>query len=262
MVLPKLQRLLTNPNSGIFEIVELVRLDAGLASRIIHISNSAWFGRGASCETIEQAVNRVGFHNVQRLVATAAVSTVVARSLSAYSLDDKAMWKESVSCAMAAELLATRVGEDAAEAYTIGLLHAVGRVAINDFVRGAMPSWQLSDEGFPGEHSVAESSRLGFTQADVGASMLKNWEFGSPDIEPIRAQYAPLAVNKPFDRMAAVLHGARMLRTIVCYPEIDRPVRPDTHVLDMLRMTESELLGFIPDLRAQLTLAKQMTELK
>ena len=93
MVLPRLQRLLTNPNSGLFEIVELVRLDTALTARVIQISNSPWFGRGANCQTIEEVVNRVGFHQVHRLVATAAASTVVEKTLLVYGLDDKAMWR-------------------------------------------------------------------------------------------------------------------------------------------------------------------------
>ena len=132
MVLPRLQRLLADPNAGLFQVVELVRLDSALTARVVQMSNSAVFGRGSKCGTIEEAVNRVGFHEVHRLVATAAASAVVVQSLSAYGLDDKAMWKESIACAFAAELLASRAGEDSAEAYTVGLLHAVGRVAINN----------------------------------------------------------------------------------------------------------------------------------
>jgi HD-like signal output (HDOD) protein len=262
MVLPRLQRLLTNPNSGLFDIVELVRLDTALTARIIQISNSPWFGRGAACQTIEEAVNRVGFHQVHQLVATAAASTVVEKSLPVYGLDDKAMWRASVACAFAAELLAAHIREDAAEAYTIGLLHAVGRVAIDNYLRGRMPAIELTDAGFPLEHSNAEQAQFGFSQVDVGAQMLKNWEFGPLAVEAIRSQYAPLEALLPYDRMAAVIYGARMLRTVVCQGDEGKPVRADAAVLDSLRMTETELLGFIPDLRAQMTKARQMTELR
>jgi HD-like signal output (HDOD) protein len=262
MVLPRLQRLLTNPNSGLFEIVELVRLDTALTARVIQISNSPWFGRGANCQTIEEVVNRVGFHQVHRLVATAAASTVVEKTLLVYGLDDKAMWRTSVACAFAAELLAVRIGEDVAEAYTIGLLHAVGRVAIDNYARGKMPTIVLGDAGFPLEYSVAEQAQLGLSQADVGAWMLKNWEFGPVAVEAIRSQYAPLEALLPYDRMAAVLYGARMLRTVVCQTGEAQSVRADSAVLEVLRLTETELLGYVPDLRAQMTKARQVTEMR
>lgn len=262
MVLPRLQRLLADPNAGLFEVVELVRLDPALTARVVQVSNSAWFGRGSACGTIEEAVNRVGFHEVHRLVATAAASAVVVQSLSAYGLDDKAMWRESVACAFAAELLAARAGEDTAEAYTIGLLHAVGRVAINNHALASVPTVHLTDAGFPDEQSAEEYSWLGFTQADAGACMLQNWEFGPTMIEPLRAQYRPLQAAAPHDRMASVLYSARMLRTIVCRKEREREVRADAAVLAKLRLTETELLGVLPDLHEQLAKAKQMTDLR
>jgi len=262
MILPRLQRLLTNPNSGLFEIVELVRLDTALTARVIQVSNSPWFGRGAACQTIEEAVNRVGFHQVHRLVATAAVSTVMEKSLSAYGLDDKTVWRASVACAFAAEMLAAHVGEDVAEAYTIGLLHTVGRVAVDDFLRGRMSSIELTDVGFPHDYSAAEQAQLGFSQAEVGATMLKNWDFGPLAVETLRSQYVPLEALLPYDRMAAVLYGARLLRTVVCQIRDGPLVRADVAVLETLRMTETELLGYVPDLRAQLTKARQMTEMR
>jgi HD-like signal output (HDOD) protein len=261
MVLPRLQRLLTNPNSGLFEIVELVRLDTALTARVIQVSNSAWFGRGASCRTIEEAVNRVGFHQVHQLVATAAVSTVIGKPLSVYGLDDKAMWRNSVACAFAAELLAAHIREDVAEAYTIGLLHEVGRVAVDSYLGGKMPPVQLADAGFPNDYSATERSQLGFSHAEVGACMLKNWDFGPLAIEALRSQYAPLEALLPYDRMAAVLYGARLLRTVVCQGGEGPPIRADVAILETLCMTETELLGQVPDLRAQLTKARQLTEL-
>jgi HD-like signal output (HDOD) protein len=262
MILPRLQRLLTNPNSGLFEIVELVKLDSALTARVIQVSNSAWFGRGASCQTIEDAVNRVGFHQVHRLVATAAVSTVVGKALTVYGLDDKAMWRDSVACAFAAEFLAAHIREDVAEAYTIGLLHLVGRVAIDNHLRAKRPVIQLTEENFPNDFNGAERTQLGFCQADVGSCMLKRWDFGPLAIEALRSQYTPLEALLPYDRMAAVLYGARLLRTIVCHDGEGLPIRADAAVLEILRMTETELLGLVPDLRAQMTKAKQITEMR
>jgi HD-like signal output (HDOD) protein len=262
MVLPRLQRLLTNPNSSLFDIVELVRLDTGLTARIIQISNSAWFGRGEHCQTLEEAVNRVGFHQAHQLVATAAASAVIEKSLPVYGLDSKTMWRSSVACAFAAELLAAQIREDVAEAYTIGLLHAVGKVAVDSYFRGRMPVVSLSDDGFPLEYTVSEKAQLGFTQADVGACMLKNWDFGPLAVEAIRSQYAPSEALLPYDRMAAVIYGARLLRTVVCQGGEGQPIRADVGALDSLRMTETELFGFIPDLRALMTKARQITEIR
>jgi len=260
MVLPRLQKLLRDPNSGLFDVVELVKLDGALTARVIHMSNSAMFGRGGVCSTLDEAVNRVGFNEVHRLVATAAASAVVVQSLSAYGLDDKDMWRESISCAFAAELLARRVGEDPAEAYTIGLLHAIGRVAVNNHALASVGAPKLASTGFPDESSAVEYSWLGFTQADAGACMLKNWEFGITAVEVLRAQYIPLQAPEPLLKMSAVIHCARMLRTIVCETREEAPpVRMAEGITQMAGLEEAEMIELIPELRESLLRARQLT---
>ena len=259
-VLPRLQRLLADPNSSLFSIVELARLDASLTARMIRMSNSAWFGRGAACQTVEDAVNRVGFREVSRLVATAAAASIV-QPISLYGMDATAVWRETVACAFAAELLAARAGQDLAAAYTIGLLHTVGRTAINHYGIGVHKPGPLATTGFPAEYSAAEVAWLGYHQGTVAAYMLRKWEFTPAMIEPIRWQYDPLRAPVPYDMLAAVLYAARLLRSVICAGGAATPPRADPEILGRLQMTETELLGLLGALHEQLFKASQLTEL-
>lgn len=259
-VLPQLERLLADPNSSLFEIMELVRLDAALTSKVIRLSNSVYFGRGATCQTLADAVNRMGFREVHRLVATAAAATLV-RRLEVYGLEPNAAWKESVACAFAAEMLAARVGEDLQAAYIIGLLHSVGRAAINHHLAQGGPAPVFENRGFPDEFRMAEVARMGSDQAEVGARMMLAWDFEPSVVEPIRWQYRPLGAAVRHHRMAAVLHGARFLRSVVCAGDAAGPTRADPAVLTIIRTTETELLGLLPELHTELHHARQLTEL-
>jgi HD-like signal output (HDOD) protein len=259
-VLARLQRLLSDPVSSLEGVADLIRLDAALTTRVIQISNSVWFGRGEPSRTIEDAVSRVGFREVYRLVAVMATNAVVASRLVVYGRDAGMMWQESVVCAYAAEMLADRLGEDFAVAYTAGLLHAAGRQAIDQYLlasAGRPP--RLNDEGFPHDFSGAEFARLGFTQADVGAAMLSKWDFAPAIVEPIRYQYAPLDAEEPHAAMAAILYGARMLRTIVCQQQDPESLSADPEVLHVLRLTLVEVAAFQPELQAQLKRAQKLT---
>lgn len=261
-VLARLQRLLSDPNSGLDDIAELIRLDAALTTRVIQISNSVWFGRGTPCRTIGDAVNRVGFREVYHLVAVVASGAIVAQPLAAYTRDATTMWHESISCAFAAEMLADRLAEDTAVAYTAGLLHSIGRLAINKFALAQGPALKpFADEHFPRDHSSAEFLLLGFTQADVAACMLKKWDFAKTITEPIREQYEPLEAQEPHDRMAAILYGARMLRSVICHKQEFGESAEEDEVLNHLRMSREELLAFAPSLQTQLNRAHQMTKL-
>jgi HD-like signal output (HDOD) protein len=259
-VLLRLQQLLSDVNSGLDDIAGLIRLDSAMTTRVIQISNSAWFGRGGGVRTIEEAVNRVGFREVYHLVSVAASSALVAQSLTVYGRDAVMTWKESIACAFAAESLAERLGEDTAIAYMNGLLHAIGRLAFNTHLPtiAGDPTRTLADHGFPADHSAAEFAVAGFTQADVGACMLVKWGFPRENSEPIRHQYEPLAAEVPHDRTSAVLYCARFLRTAVCFglrPENDAGL---ADVLQSLPLSQEELLECLPIVNAKVTRAMQM----
>ena len=252
-MLARLQRLLADPESGLEDISELIRLDFALASRVVQISNSAWFGGSTPCRTILDAVSRVGFKEVYHLVSIIASNAVVARRLVAYRQDPETLWRESVACADAAEILADRLGEDTGAAYMSGLLHAIGRVPVDHYLvtshQGAKP---LTNEGFPGDFSGGEFALLGFSQADVGAVMLKKWEFAKATIEPVQWQYDPLNAPEPNDRAAAIIYGARLLRTAVCQTEPIAETANDAEIFTMLRLNRDELMGIVPELQERL----------
>jgi HD-like signal output (HDOD) protein len=260
-VLARLQRLLSDTNSGLDDVAQLLRLDAALTTRVIQISNSVWFRRGSPCRTIEEAMNRVGFREVYHVVAVAASGSIVAQPLAAYGRNAQQAWRESIGCAFAAEILAERLGEDTAVAYMSGLLHSIGRLAFNNcLTRADEPVKILQDESFPRDHSGAELALFGFTQADVSARMMEQWGFAAENIEPVRFQYEPLEAPDPHDRMTALLYAGRFLRTAVCHevPPADIPGVDD--VFQTIRLTRDDVLDCLPQLQSQIDRALQIAK--
>lgn len=259
-VLAKLQKLLADPNSGLDDVAEMVRLDASLTTRVIQISNSVWFGRGNPCKTIEDAVNRVGFREIYRLVAVVASGALVAGPLKAYARTADILWDEAVSCGVACELIAGLLNEDQAVAYTVGLLHVIGRSPIDYYLQNTNPSRTLQDDGFPKEFSNDEFALLGFNQANVGAFMLEKWDFSSLIVEPIRKQYDPLNADEPHDRMASILYGGRLLRTVFLGSEDLGEVPGEEDVLGSIRITREQLFELRPKMEDELVRVHQITK--
>ena len=160
-VLPRLKRLLSDGNSSMAEIVELIRLDPGISAKVLQTANSAYYSKGARCSHVDEAVNRVGYDQVYELVAYAVASQVLVRPLDAYRIEPDQMWLSAVACALAAEALAGITGQERDIAYTVGLLHGVGMLAIDDWVVRHHPGLHLSNHGFPREACENERSLLG-----------------------------------------------------------------------------------------------------
>jgi HD-like signal output (HDOD) protein len=211
-VLPRLLEILRDDNASMDDVVELIRVDSGMASRVLQIANSAYYSPSQSsrCPSMEEAVCRVGLIKVYELVAVAATSQLLMRHLAVYGLSPETMWQRSVTCAIAAEKVAGRFQLDQSTAYTGGLLHAIGLVAVDTWAAGSCPALRL-DPDLPGPEMVAqERAVLGATNAAVAGALLRQWGFPSSMLEPVRWQYSPCDAGY-HQRMAAVIYLAKWL---------------------------------------------------
>jgi len=238
-VLPRLKQLLTDGNSAMHEIVALIRLDPGIAVRVLQTGNSAYFSKGVRCHTVDEAVNRVGYDQVYELVSLAVASQVLVRPLDVYNVEADELWKMSVACALAAEEIAVRSGQDRNAGYTVGLLHAVGMVAIDEWALRNARDLRLKTAGYPREATESERATFGFTNAQVGGALLVDWEFPHSIAEPVRWQYAPRS-SASQAKMAVTLHVAKWVRTTVCFPAAGMPL-PDEMHLRTLGLTRATL---------------------
>ena len=244
-VLPRLKQLLCDGNTAMNEVVEMVRLDPGIAARVLQFGNSAHFSQGLRCYTVEEAVNRVGYDQIYELVATAVASQVLVRPLASYNLEADDLWENSIACALAAEALSSHVGTDRNISYTVGLLHSVGMVAIDAWVSRHQPTLHFVSKGLPLESCEQERSLLGFHQAEAGAGLLRAWEFPSVMFEPVRWQYLPNGTAVHF-KLAALLHIAKWIRATVLRPADNQP-RPHGSLLASLQLTNRQLESLVEE---------------
>ncbi|HEY3756440.1 MAG TPA: HDOD domain-containing protein [Opitutaceae bacterium] len=251
-VLPKLLEILRDDHASIDDVVALIKVDAGMAARVLQIANSAYYSAGPETRspTMEESVYRVGLVKVYELVAFAATSQLLMRTLKVYGLSPDDMWRQSVTCALAAERLAARKDSDFNAGYTAGLLHVIGLVAIDAWTVATNNPIRLRVSSLPTESTEAEKRHLGFTNASVAGALLRSWGFPASIVEPIRWQYSPSFAGK-HQRMAAILMAAKWLRDAahIDNPE-EHPEAPDAAVLKLIPCAREELSEMLPDVKA------------
>jgi HD-like signal output (HDOD) protein len=259
-VLPRLKQLLCDGNSAMHDIVALVRLDPGLAARVLQVANSAYFSKGTRCTTVEEAVNRVGFDQIYELVSYAVASQVLVRPLDIYEIEADELWKMSVTCALAAEAIAERTAQDCSAAYTIGLLHCLGMVALDEWALRGGRRLRFTVASFPREAIEGERAVLGFTQAETGAALLTHWEFPRTMSEPVRWQYTPRA-TATHSTMACLLYAAKWVRSAVCAPTIaSRPALPDAIQLQPIGLSPAALNTLVGDVTRRLAAVSSLLD--
>jgi len=184
-VLVKVTELAKNPNADLVAMGELLRNDGPLAADIIRISNSPYFAPATAHSNLTSAINYIGMREVFRVVNLSLSRRIFARDLPSYGIFASDYWSASIAAALVMEALAKQSGLNPEDAYTIGILHAIGRVLINHVIeeRRFTIYWN-------GQEPIQEWERssVGYDYAESGAMLLEHWHFPTPTCEVIRWQ--------------------------------------------------------------------------
>jgi len=258
-VLPRLAKLLKSDSASISDVIELIRVDTAITARTIQIGSSIYYSpHGKRCENVEEAVNRVGFNEIYKLVSYAATAQLLLRPLDSYGLETNDTWRLSVTCALAAEQLAGHAGIDRSLAYTVGLLHGVGLISLDAWRQSTPPVRRFPTLGLPSETVAAEEREFGFNNATVAAALLRLWEFPPSIVDPICWQYEPQAA-KDEPLMACLLHTAKWLRDAAHVPdEQPLPPEPEEWIMNTLHLSSKELEILIYTVRAAFVEASKL----
>lgn len=189
-IFSKLGKMLKDRNTGVSDITKLVSSDASLAAQVLRISNSAAFSLGEPIDTLDEAINRVGFRELFRVVGMAAASTAFASRSATYNVEGSLIWENSLCSGLAMELLARKVGIDMQEAYTLGLLRSVGKLIVDACLKiHRVPPRYFANKGVP--VTDWERATFGTTNAAAASFVLASWNFPPVACEAIEYQYYP-----------------------------------------------------------------------
>lgn len=206
-VLAELGELLQNVNTGLEQISDLLKRDAALAARIIRISNSSALGGGSRIGDVAEAVNRVGFGEVYRLVGLATTSRLADRALSYYGVEAEALREHMLFTALACEALAKDLGLDARSSYTAGLLRTLGMMVLDRVARERLPASEVFNPAqYPG-FATWEGNVFSLSNCEVAALILGEWKFPVEIVGAVREHYLLREIDYN-NRMAVVLNIA------------------------------------------------------
>ncbi len=218
-VLAKAMNLLRDAETDVEQITELVREEPSLASEILRISNSAYYGSGLKATSIDQALQRIGYREALRLLNLTVARLCTHINLSCYCIAADDFWKESLFHGLFLGELARATGAvEPEEAYTSGLLRYLGRLALNQALLdvGGNLFW-LGAEPLP----QWERDTLGLSQARAGAILLRQWRFSEVLVTACESQEEPALLKQPNWLASALYFTASVLPQ-----EFNQPFRP------------------------------------
>lgn len=238
-VVPRLQAMLSDLDTDDNELAAAIRLDSGLAARVLKSSNSAYYARRTEVASIEEAVQTLGYQETFRIVAQSSFGPFLNRALEIYHLEPGVLWDASLIAGSALEQLCRSSTTDPKTGYVVGLLHAVGKVPLNDFVV-QMDFRPMPDLSNPENSVRLEIALLGHNFGEVGGALLQSWAFPEIMTEVIGHQCTPGLAGDHADlarrlRLATSWVGELLAKSTGESPT--NPVDHDQAALDELGVT-------------------------
>jgi HD-like signal output (HDOD) protein len=210
----RLAMVLNKRDASLSEITDILRMDQGLASRLLRLANSAFYGFPSEIGTLEEAVRLLGLRQIQDL--TLSTSVIKAFELiPTDSIDATSFWQHSIACGIASALVAEEHQDPMPQRFFVGgLLHDVGRLVLflnapnesADILRRCEQKGELS--------SRVETEVLGFDHELLGAELMAFWNLPLPLREMIRCHHNP-ADSAAFLRDAFIVHYADFITSLL-----------------------------------------------
>jgi HD-like signal output (HDOD) protein len=257
-VLPRLLSALSEVETDISQVVDLVAVDAVLTAKVLQTCNSAYFGTSQTVKDVSEAVHRLGFQMLYRIVAMVSGANCF-KFPQPGTLDVDRLWGESVTAAFGARFIAEDVGLDSSLLFTAGILHDFGKVVLAGARQGATAllvggTVEDNDEALKWERTT-----YGFGHAEIGGRVLERWGFGEQLVASVRYHHDP-GMGGEAARFAACVSLADTL----AHRLNDTPVResvtsPESRAaLNILGLAEEQLTSYDDRIKENLQFVEGM----
>jgi HD-like signal output (HDOD) protein len=160
---------------------ELVEKDTVVAGNVLHLVNSALYGRRETINSVRHAISILGINKLRNAVLGMSVARMWKTVKTPPGWSMRRFNMHSAAVAVLADLLAEVLPVDYPEgAFVAGLLHDVGKLVI---AMGLPKEWAeverlRKEEGMTAEE--AERAVLGMTHSELSAAAMDHWKIPDP----------------------------------------------------------------------------------
>jgi putative nucleotidyltransferase with HDIG domain len=168
----KALKLMSGTDTSLLELCNLIRSDLAFSTAILRIANSPLVAFSKDITSVVQASMLLGFQRLRSVVITVGLKAYLKDSFTPLM---RACWHHSVACAIVAERSAKWSSWDKEFAYTAGILHDIGRVALATTMPAAYA--RVIERGADRPHGLlqVEQELCGIDHCQAGRSLVTAW---------------------------------------------------------------------------------------
>lgn len=206
----KVTQMADDPHASGAAIAQVIGKDPALTARLLRIANSPLYGFPTRIDTFTRAIAVIGTRGLRDLVLAYTAVDAFSRFRNGL-IDMEAFWRRSLLCAIVARHLGIHSKVVQAESlFASGVLHDIGQMIILNKLPEMARETHLRarDSGIP--LHILERAVIGFSHAEVGGELLRQWMLPAGIWEGVKCHHAPGEARHSAPS-AAIIHIASVV---------------------------------------------------
>jgi len=185
-VATKVLQVASSDASSVKDVVRIIEADPAIAARILQLVHRADMGVAGPVTDLGRAISLLGFDAVRcAILAVSVLSTFrPTQKVDEEKFSRSEFWKHCIAVACCAELMAGELtrnwgkssGVDASEAFLAGLLHDMGKIALDAVVPKSFGKTVETADLLRGNIADVERSVIGVDHLVVGKRLAEKWQ--------------------------------------------------------------------------------------
>jgi HD-like signal output (HDOD) protein len=207
----QLLQMANNDNVQLHQLSNLISSDPAFASEVLTIANSLLYAPRYPASSVLQAIAVLGANNLQGLCLTVGVRAYMGRTLQQPAM--RAIWRHNLACALIADQLASVGFMDRDIAYTSGVMHDIGRLALAVIRPKEYSLLLLTHGGPPASILTAERELFGWDHCGAGRQLILDWKLPAEFEAIVAEHHAPRQPDSSWNMADLINVSCRMADT-------------------------------------------------
>lgn len=196
-VMFKAREVMNDPKSNFKALSDILQTDQAMATRVLRLSNSAYYGLAGKVSSVQHASILLGYQTVGEIVSMAGASTLLGNSLDGYKLDSGDLWQHSLAVAIGSKIIAKKTNPSLEnDAFAAGLIHDSGKIVLDAYLQERATAFEEFMKDGQKTFLDAEKNILGFDHSEIAALMCESWKIPASLITAIRYHHYPSRSNE------------------------------------------------------------------